>query len=346
MDTSAVRDTRPNNYDGGLVRAHGDRRHAGTGGAMQGQGGGFTTEVRKGYASLIDTLIRDGRDDLARQTARLAVEQGVWADPLQRPVEYLPYGSDRPVYQPEDFWFVHHLEDSYPKIRAEVDAVTDPGRQGFAAVEEPLLGAGRWEQVILYEAGRRQEQACALFPVTAAVVEQIPEATTLGPGVVTLSWLEPGTHVVPHCGRTNGQLRVHLGLRVPADVSIRVGPQTLTWQEGRCIVFDDSFEHEVWHNGTRPRLVLLLDVLYPALDEGQRARALAQRRSVSEKIATYLAEHDIQRVEADSTGVVMRPSAGTSSLVRRYMTETGAKAVELRDRQLHFEYEAGSGGPR
>jgi aspartate beta-hydroxylase len=298
-----------------------------------------TAEARRAYANLVDTLVRDGRRDLAQSVARLAVEQGVWGSPLQRPTEYLPDGGDRPVYQPGDFWFTQHLEASYPRIRAEIDAVTDPGRQGFSPVEERLLGAGRWDQVILYEAGRRQDRACALFPVTTSVIEQIPEATTMGPGVVTLSWLEPGTHIVPHCGSTNAQLRVHLGLRVPEGVSIRVGEEVLRWQEGRCIVFDDSFEHEVWHKGDRPRVVLLFDVLHPRLNERQRTRALAGRRSVSAQIATYLAEHDIQRIEADPAGVVMRPSRGTATMVRRYMEETHAVAVELRDRQLHFEYE-------
>ncbi|MGH8572446.1 MAG: aspartyl/asparaginyl beta-hydroxylase domain-containing protein [Gammaproteobacteria bacterium] len=304
---------------------------------------GITTEIRKRYASLIDTLIRDGREDLARAAAQLAVDQGVWANPLQRPVEYLPYGGHRPVYDQDEFWFVHHLEANYAKIMTEIDAVTGAGRHGFRPVEEPLLDAGRWDQVILYEAGRRQEPACALFPVTTSVVEQIPEATTLGPGVVTLSRLEPGTHVVPHCGRTNGQLRVHLGLRVPPGVSIRVGDQKLTWQQGRCIVFDDSFEHEVWHEGDEPRLVLLLDVLHPALDEEQRRRALARRRTVSEQIAGYLAEHGIRRVETDGAGVVLRPATGTAELMSRYMAETGAAAVELRDRKLHFEYVSGRG---
>jgi aspartate beta-hydroxylase len=305
---------------------------------MHGEGDGITNEIRKRYAGLVDTLVRDGREDLARAVAQLAVDQGVWADPLQRPVEYLPYGGHQPVYEPDEFWFVHHLEANYAKIMAEIAAVTAAGRHGFRPVEEPLLDAGRWDQVILYEAGRRQEPACALFPVTASVVEQIPEATTMGPGVVTLSWLEPGTHVVPHCGRTNAQLRVHLGLRVPPGVSIRVGDQKLAWQEGRCIVFDDSFEHEVWHHGEEPRLVLLLDVPHPALDEEQRRRALARRRSVSELIAGYLAEHDIRRVETDGSGVVLRPATGTASLIGRYLTETRATAVELRDRQLHFEY--------
>lgn len=37
------------------------------------------------------------------------------------------------------------------------------------------------------------------------------------------------------------------------------------------MVFDDSFEHEVWHNGTSPRLVLIVDVWHPELTATERA---------------------------------------------------------------------------
>jgi aspartate beta-hydroxylase len=270
-----------------------------------------------------------------------AVRQGLWAVADQRPIDYWLEGGHQPVYDPGDFWFVGHLEANYDAIRAEIDAALGEGRPGFAPVDEPLLGEGKWDQVVLYEAGRRQDRACELFPVTAAVIEQIPEATTFGPGVVTLSWLEPGSHIVAHCGRTNAQIRLHLGLRVPDGASMRVGEHTLTWEEGRCLLFDDSYEHEVWHRGDQPRLVLLLDVLNPCLDTAQRARALARRASSSDQIASYLAEHDIDRVETDERGVVLRPSAGMSALVRRYMAETGATMVERHGRELRFEYAEG-----
>lgn len=38
-----------------------------------------------------------------------------------------------------------------------------------------------------------------------------------------------------------------------------------TWTEGKIMVFDDSFEHEVWHNGTTYRLILIVDVWHPDL---------------------------------------------------------------------------------
>ena len=31
------------------------------------------------------------------------------------------------------------------------------------------------------------------------------------------------------------------------------------------MVFDDSFEHEVWHDGDSPRLVLIADIWHPEL---------------------------------------------------------------------------------
>ena len=62
------------------------------------------------------------------------------------------------------------------------------------------------------------------------------------------------------------------------------------WEEGKILVFDDSFEHEVWWRwpwGTQPtapapepgrleRVVLILDVFHPELPEGGRARIRAQ----------------------------------------------------------------------
>lgn len=60
--------------------------------------------------------------------------------------------------------------------------------------------------------------------------------------------MEPGTHVAPHTGLTNARLRIHLGLSGLDGVWIRVGDEVRAWRDGRCIVFDDSFVHEVWHS--------------------------------------------------------------------------------------------------
>lgn len=295
------------------------------------------TEVRRRYLDLIDEYLRAGDTALADQVVELAVAQGVWRNPLQRPIDFVESGSHLPVHAAHDFWFTAHLEANYPGIRAEVVAAMADDNAGFSPVEEPLLDGGRWDQVVLYEGGRRQDDACVRFPFTAQVVEQIPEATTISPGVITLSWLAPGSHVRSHCGRTNAQLRVHLGLIVPPGPALRVGREELRWQEGRCIVFDDSFEHEVHHHGDEPRLVLLMDVLHPGLDGADRARVLDSRKSAADQIASYLAQRGIRRVETDDHGVVLRPDERQSALIGRYMSQTGATAAKLHNGQLSLE---------
>ena len=62
--------------------------------------------------------------------------------------------------------------------------------------------------------------------------------------------MSPGIHVKPHCGTTDGRIRLHLGLQIPRGVEFVVGNQTRRdggWTEGEVTVFDDSYEHEIIH---------------------------------------------------------------------------------------------------
>lgn len=44
-----------------------------------------------------------------------------------------------------------------------------------------------------------------------------------------------------------------------------------TWEEGKALIIDDSFDHEVWHNGSTFRLILIVDFWHPDLTPQQRA---------------------------------------------------------------------------
>jgi aspartate beta-hydroxylase len=45
--------------------------------------------------------------------------------------------------------------------------------------------------------------------------------------------------------------------------AIRVGDETHYWEEGKLIIFDDSFEHEAWNESDKPRVVLMSDIPNP-----------------------------------------------------------------------------------
>ena len=94
----------------------------------------------------------------------------------------------------------------------------------------------------------------AAFAAVDATLAPGGAAEKLPLGAAELSVLRPGAHLVRHCGPTNHRIRLHLGLVVPTGAVIEVGGERRTWAEGVVLVIDDSFEHEVWNNGTTPRV--------------------------------------------------------------------------------------------
>jgi aspartyl/asparaginyl beta-hydroxylase (cupin superfamily) len=61
-------------------------------------------------------------------------------------------------------------------------------------------------------------------------------------------------------------LRYHLGIEVPErDIQFRVHDQLITWKQDRCIKIDDSYEHEVFQQSDRRRVVFVLDLPHPEL---------------------------------------------------------------------------------
>ncbi len=156
------------------------------------------------------------------------------------------------------FPFTSVLESEWKTVRRELE---DLHKSNFIPWPEKFLYGKGWDVFGLYAFGQKLEEPCRLCPETTRLVEAIPGMTTAG-----FSSLAPGTHIAPHLGYSSSVLRCHLGLIVPDGCALRVGDETRTWQEGKCMVFDDTVEHEAWHRGDRPRIILLLDFKKPAAD--------------------------------------------------------------------------------
>ncbi len=97
-------------------------------------------------------------------------------------------------------------------------------------------------------------------PRTTALIGKIPNLYQ-----AFFSILDPGKSIPAHCGPYLGYLRYHLGLIVPKSnpPSMRVKDQIHTWEESRSILFDDSWEHEVYNKSDGLRVVLIVDFLRP-----------------------------------------------------------------------------------
>ena len=83
--------------------------------------------------------------------------------------------------------------------------------------------------------------------------------------------MKAGSKIAAHRGGNNARLRLHLGITIPdGDCKMRVHDTVIGWNEGRCLVFDDYFEHEVWNLTSEDRLVLVVDLWHSDLTENER----------------------------------------------------------------------------
>jgi aspartyl/asparaginyl beta-hydroxylase/uncharacterized protein DUF6817 len=172
----------------------------------------------------------------------------------------------RPWHDPHDFALVDYLEGHFAAIRDEILALD---AAHFAPESERIGRLGDWDVVFLYERGRRHDEVCAACPVTARGVDTHRTIRTHA-GLIYISRMRAGTHISAHRGPTNLRLRCHLGITVPlGDCAIRVGDHTERWRQGRCLVFDDSYEHEAWNHTHEDRIVLIVDLWHPALSDAE-----------------------------------------------------------------------------
>lgn len=204
-----------------------------------------------------------------------------YADPLQQPAHaYVPRLDARPFFERGEFPFLAALEQKTEVIRRELRTVLAerdslvPYVQGPENRDSPwheLNRSSKWSAYHLYRNGERVPEHAARCPHTIAAVEALPLVRMEGHAPeIFFSILEPGTHIPPHYGIANYKLAVHLPLVIPPRCAIRVGDQTRDWTPGKCLIFDDSYEHEAWNRSEELRAVLILEVWNPALDAGER----------------------------------------------------------------------------
>lgn len=226
---------------------------------------GVRPAARRHYAELIDDLHAAGLAEQALASAELAVRQGVWAHPLQRPVDYRPDLPLREEYDPAAFWFSAYLAENHAKLLAELDRFLDAGR-----LQADAAPSRDWDRLRLFTDGGWTPEADHSFPVTVSVLSAIPEATLPPHSTVELGLLRSHTRVPARCGRSNAALRVEFGLLIGEGAGARLGDRRTTWPRGGCLVFDDGLEREAWNDGVSPHVVLSFHIPHPDLDPAVR----------------------------------------------------------------------------
>ncbi|XP_049880385.1 aspartyl/asparaginyl beta-hydroxylase isoform X3 [Pectinophora gossypiella] len=216
-----------------------------------------------------DALLLLGRYKEAHEVHKRGAKYGHFLSPAQRSLYNVARLRGRPWWNVADTPYTKlakALEKAWKDILMEGQAA----KTLYEQEKEGLKERGEWSQMDLFVRGQEIPGRCKRAPVTCSIIRAEPAAAGCRRGQIKFSAMEPGTHVRPHVGPTNCRLRMHLGLSNTKDTYIRVDQETRQWQEGKVLLFDDSFEHEVWHNGTGKRLVLIVDVWHPDLTAAER----------------------------------------------------------------------------
>lgn len=197
----------------------------------------------------------------------LIMRFGKWIQPkTNRWIANSSRVPDKPVFDAREFAWTRMLEDNWEVIRAEAAAALEdlesvPPLASISPDHRRIAPAGRWRSFFLVGYRYRAEENCRKCPRTAELVSKVP-----GLNSAFFSVLVPHTHLPEHTGVSKAFLTCHLGLQVPRESDkcrIRVVDDWLEWQEGKCLVFDDVFNHEVRNDSDETRIVLLVQFKRP-----------------------------------------------------------------------------------
>lgn len=175
-------------------------------------------------------------------------------------------------YKTDDFRWTGLLEKNWLVVRDELMAVIDEPAEPIPNKNWSGIYPGyvkneiyptAWKTFDFLFFGIKHVFNSSRCPRTSELLKTIP-------GLVSAQYsvMEAGTHILPHKGFTRMVLRCHLGLVIPevTQCGIRVGDTIKNWEEGRIIIFDDSFEHEAWNKSKKKRGVLMFDIANPSMN--------------------------------------------------------------------------------
>lgn len=182
-----------------------------------------------------------------------------------------------PYAYPELLPVVEALESAHSAVKEELNSAWSYRREAFSDYEHYLTRQENWQALYLYRNGNLVEESAATAPTAYKVLREFAVDTeTICPLLEShVSTLLPGASIAPHCDLWNFSINLHLAVDIPDGCDITVAGQTRSWREGRCLLFDYSFEHEARNAGNRPRTCLLIDLWHPETTLPERQALVA-----------------------------------------------------------------------
>jgi len=231
-----------------------------------------TPEIDRKFAELKQTY---GASAVERVEAMLYASPKS-RDPLQHDARFVMPGlSTTPWLDTDDYEvltpLVSRLEQEHKQIKAEVNALIKNGSAHIGNYQHYLGTQRDWDALYLYKGGQSNDALTELLPTSWDIFQNELSTWHCPLLEVHYSILKPGAVIKPHCDLWNFTINLHLAVDIPTECSITVANDERHWEEGKCLLFDYSYEHEASNrHPNQHRICLLMDIWHPNLTAAEK----------------------------------------------------------------------------
>lgn len=174
--------------------------------------------------------------------------------------------GNKVFFDNKDFPIAEVLEENYEIIKAEFEKMQARVDE-FAPFQDIspdqiyISNDDKWKMFFLKAGKIRFERNCLEFPETMKILDSDKNIVS-----AYFSVIHANKMLMPHEGPWCGVLRMHLGIKIPTDGKgciLVADKKEYRWEEGKVVVFDDTYEHFAVNLSSDYRVVLFLDHMRP-----------------------------------------------------------------------------------
>jgi ornithine lipid ester-linked acyl 2-hydroxylase len=192
---------------------------------------------------------------------------------MQTGTNQLWYGSSRRPFPGNEPWYFEvqdipwavNLENNWDMFRQEIiDFIKEKDNKfiSTAIFYESINDTKSWTAIMsLFWGMKVSNELNKKCPQLAGLLKQIPGLVS-----VTISRLSPHSTIAEHEGDTNGIMRCHFGIEIPGglpECGFKVNGESRSWEDGKCLVFNDAYRHSAWNNTDKRRIIIIMDIIRP-----------------------------------------------------------------------------------
>jgi len=173
--------------------------------------------------------------------------------------------GDHKFYDPYYFSVAKELEDNFEEVQKEIKGILEryddfAPFQSISPDQVYISNDDKWRMFFFRGAGINFKRNQTFAPKTMEILNRHKYVIS-----AYISVLGPNKMLMPHEGPWSGIFRMHLGAVIPGkdQCTLVVGGEKYHWQEGKTVLFDDTYEHIAVNETDSIRAVLFLDIMRP-----------------------------------------------------------------------------------